>query len=102
KNPAARRSKDLVTWMGLAARVLFLTGTPMENKPVEFRNLVNYIRPEVAGQIRAVDHIAGATAFRKAVAPVYLRRNQADVLTELPERLEAEDWIQLSGKDLDL
>jgi SNF2 family DNA or RNA helicase len=34
-----------------------------------------------------------------AVAPVYLRRNQEDVLTELPEKIEVEDWVRLSAGD---
>ena len=43
----------------------------------------------------AADALAGARAFRRAVAPVYLRRNQEDVLTELPEKIEVEDWVRL-------
>jgi SNF2 family DNA or RNA helicase len=31
------------------------------------------------------------------VAPVYLRRNQEDVLSELPERLETQEWVALEG-----
>ena len=38
--------------------------------------------------------------FRRAIAPVYLRRNQDDVLSELPPRLETEEWVDLTGKDL--
>ena len=36
-----------------AQRVLFLTGTPMENRVEEFRNLVGYLRPEVAARVDA-------------------------------------------------
>src|SRR5262249_17734272 len=35
----------------------------------------------------------------KAVAPVYLRRNQTDVLQELPPRIETEEWVLLAGED---
>lgn len=35
----------------------------------------------------------------KAVAPVYLRRNQKDVLTELPSLLQIDDWQELSPSD---
>ena len=34
------------------------------------------------------DEALDGTKFREAVAPVYLRRNQEDVLSELPPRLE--------------
>jgi SNF2 family DNA or RNA helicase len=30
---------------------------------------------------------------------VYLRRNQEDVLTELPEKIEVEEWVQFNGND---
>ena len=49
KNPAAARSQAVARAARDAQRVLFLTGTPMENRVEEFRNLVGYLRPEVAG-----------------------------------------------------
>lgn len=101
KNPSAQRSKALGRWSRISDRVLFLTGTPMENRVDEFKTLVGYLQPEVAAGISGLDGLAGADRFRKAVAPVYLRRNQSDVLTELPERLEMEDWVEFVGDDLD-
>ena len=83
-----------------ANRTLYLTGTPMENRVEEFRTLVAQLQPEVAAGIRAVDGVAGADRFRRAVAPVYLRRNQDDVLDdELPPRIESEEWVELAGAD---
>jgi hypothetical protein len=35
----------------------------------------------------------------RAIAPVFLRRNQDDVLTEAPPSLETEEWVSLMGKD---
>ena len=37
--------------------------------------------------------------FRRQVAPAYLRRNQEDVLTELPELVEVEEWLPMSAAD---
>ncbi|HZD15882.1 MAG TPA: DEAD/DEAH box helicase, partial [Pseudonocardiaceae bacterium] len=99
KNPEAGRSKAVAGAVATAQRTLFLTGTPMENRVEEFRNLVGYLQPRIAARVDPADALAGARAFRRAVAPVYLRRNQEDVLTELPERIEVEDWVQLSGED---
>ena len=99
KNPSARRSKAVQRWSGLADRVLFMSGTPMENRVEEFRTLVGYLQPDIAQRVRAIDALAGAAAFREAVAPVYLRRNTDDVLTELPERIEAADWVALGSAD---
>lgn len=97
KNPTAERTKAVRSWLNGTDRVLFLTGTPMENRVEEFRTLVNHLRPDVAGRIRAVDSLAGPARFRQAVAPVYLRRNQTDVLDELPPRIETQEWVELEG-----
>lgn len=66
----------------------------------EFRTLVAYLQPEVAATIKSVDGLAGATRFRQAVSPVYLRRNQSDVLEELPDKIETEEWVELRSADL--
>jgi Helicase conserved C-terminal domain len=84
---------------GRQPRASALTGTPLENRVEEFRNLVGYLQPRIARRVSAADAVAGAKAFRRAVAPVYLRRNQADVLTELPDKIEIESWVQLSDTD---
>jgi superfamily II DNA or RNA helicase len=95
KNPSAQRSQATKAWAAVAGRVLFLSGTPMENRVDEFKVLVGYLQPAVAATVGAIDGLAGAAAFRRSVAPVYLRRNQQDVLHELPERIEMEDWVPL-------
>lgn len=100
KNPQTRRAKALMTWLERADRVLLLTGTPMENRVEEFRNLVAYVSPELLPGIRRSLSAAGPQAFRKAVGPVYLRRNQEDVLGELPELVRVDEWEELSRADL--
>jgi SNF2 family DNA or RNA helicase len=100
KNPAAERTKAVRDWIIRTGRVLFLTGTPMENRVEEFRTLVGHLRPDLVYRISAVDGLIGAQRFRQAVAPVYLRRNQSDVLEELPPRLDAEEWVALEGTAL--
>ncbi|MER5650987.1 SNF2-related protein [Streptosporangium sp. NPDC002524] len=114
KNPAARRSQAVARWCGRTDRVLFMTGTPMENRVEEFRNLIGYLRPDLLPGIRNGDTAAPATvagvgagagaaraqSFRRAVAPVYLRRNQEDVLTELPDLVHVDEWEEFSAADL--
>src|SRR6185437_11361097 len=100
KNAAALRTKAVRAWANATARVLFLTGTPMENRVDEFRTLVGHLRPDVATTVTDADGVLGGTRFRRAVAPVYLRRNQDDVLAELPPRLETSDWVDLDGRAL--
>jgi SNF2 family DNA or RNA helicase len=97
KNPHAKRTKAVRSLLAQSKHLLLMSGTPMENRVEEFRILVNHIRPEIASTISATDGLTGATAFRRAVAPVYLRRNQDDVLAELPDKIEVEEWLALDG-----
>ncbi|WP_405648235.1 DEAD/DEAH box helicase [Streptomyces uncialis] len=99
KNPTARRSLAVSEWAEHCDRVAFLTGTPMENRVSEFRSLVAILQPDLADAIGDRDGVAGSQAFRKAVAPVYLRRNQQDVLSELPPVQHTDDWEELSASD---
>ncbi|MEU3225659.1 DEAD/DEAH box helicase [Streptomyces sp. NPDC006976] len=100
KNPATRRSQAVSGWSRRTERVLFLTGTPMENRVEEFRHLVRRLQPELAPAISPRHGAAGSQAFRRAVAPAYLRRNQQDVLTELPALVQVDEWEEFSEDDL--
>jgi SNF2 family DNA or RNA helicase len=100
KNPNALRTRSVSEWAARSRRVLFLTGTPMENKVAEFRVLVGHLRPELAENLDITDDALDGTRFREAVAPVYLRRNTEDVLSELPPRLETQEWVALEGPAL--
>nr|WP_194909420.1 SNF2-related protein [Catenulispora rubra] len=99
KNPNTLRSQAVRAWTDRVDRVLFLTGTPMENRVEEFRNLVGYLQPELVGSVGEIDAVAGSEAFRKAVAPAYLRRNQEDVLSELPEMVQIEEWEEFGAEE---
>jgi SNF2 family DNA or RNA helicase len=101
KNREAERTKAVRQWAAATDRVLFLTGTPMENRVEEFRVLVSHLQPALVPRISSVDGMIGAGHFRAAVAPVYLRRNQDDVLQELPPRVETQEWVQLTSRDLE-
>ncbi|MEU9404529.1 DEAD/DEAH box helicase [Streptomyces sp. NPDC048281] len=99
KNPKAKRSQAVARWAEHCERTLFMTGTPMENRVAEFRSLVGMLDRGVAESLDDGDALAGSVAFRKAVAPVYLRRNQQDVLTELPSLQHTDEWEELSASD---
>lgn len=102
KNPSTKRAQALAAVTQHADRVLFLTGTPMENRREEFKVLVEYLQPEVVRGMDGLLSFPGSRAFREGVAPVYLRRNQEDVLHELPERIEVEEWLDLGTEDGEL
>ena len=92
KNPAAQRTKAVAAVMAGADRVSLLTGTPMENTPEEFLRLLKLVQP-------GLDVPLGGPSFTKSIAPAYLRRNQEDVLTELPEKMEIDQWVELTKAD---
>ena len=96
KNPTSLRSLSVARIIPKAERTIFLTGTPMENRVEEFKNLVAYLQPDLIPQIGGAQAIVGASAFRKSVAPVYLRRNQEDVLAQLPPLVQVDNWEDLA------
>ena len=95
KNPEARRSKNVRELCKKSSRVLFMTGTAIENKVEEMINLVRLLKPTVAKEIRSVAFMSSAPQFRENIAPVYYRRKRDDVLTELPELIESQEWCTL-------
>ncbi|WP_156221461.1 DEAD/DEAH box helicase [Pseudactinotalea suaedae] len=102
KNPRTNRARAVERLAARVPHVLFLTGTVMENRVEEFGNLVSYLQPELAHQLHesaAALRLADAAAFRRTVAPVYLRRNAEDVLEELPELVQVEEWEEFTEAD---
>ena len=99
KNPATQRAAAVRRWTDGMGRVLFLTGTPLENRLDEFRTLVAYLQPQVAYALRGITAAAGPAHYRAIAAPAYLRRNQEDVLPELPDRLDVPGWVEPSTAD---
>ncbi len=100
KNPDAKRTQAAATVLAVCPRALLLTGTPLENRVEEFTNLVGLVRDDLVGTLDLAAMRLGPDAFRREVAPVYLRRNQADVLMELPERIETDEWVELGRTEL--
>ena len=95
KNPAARRTQALLLLRRRAERILFMTGTPLENKVDEMCFLVSCLRNDIAGEIKEMKYISSAPQFREKLSPVYLRRTRDDVLAELPELIEKEEWCEM-------
>ncbi|WP_420113644.1 DEAD/DEAH box helicase [Pseudactinotalea sp.] len=99
KNPETNRSRSVRRLAESVPDVLFLTGTVMENRVEEFRTLVSYLQPTLADDLDPALGVAGSEAFRHAVAPAYLRRNAEDVLEELPELVQVEEWEEFGDVD---
>jgi superfamily II DNA or RNA helicase len=101
KNPLAKRSAAVAELVERSGRTMFLTGTPLENRVEEFEQLVTYLQPDVASRLDAAEMVLGAHKFREAVAPVYLRRNSKDVLSELPDLVVTEEWLEFTDLERD-
>ena len=102
KNPEAQRTIAIEQIGRQAKYVSLMTGTALENKVEELQNLLEIAHP---GAVRAIRPMTLAnrrfdkSGVAKQLAHVYLRRTQADVLTELPERIETDEWVTLSDQD---
>ena len=95
KNPDANRTANTKEIAKKADRILFMTGTALENNVDEMVNLIQILKPDIAKEISGMKMLASAPQFREKVAPVYYRRKREDVLTELPELLETKEWCVL-------
>ena len=99
KNPAAKRTKCVKTIGAHAERMLFMTGTALENTVSEMISLIDMLQPPVARAVEPLAFMASAPQFREKVAPVYYRRKREDVLTELPELIETKEWCELTKEE---
>jgi superfamily II DNA or RNA helicase len=103
KNPAAIRSQAVAEAADRSQYVALMTGTALENRLSELQYLVQIVQPGLMPELnQIIDHPSGLVKPEdvvRALAPAYLRRTQADVLTELPERVELEEWVDLTEAD---
>ena len=96
KNPHAKRTINVKKLSTYADRLLFMTGTPLENKVDEMVNLIRMLQPQIATKIKGMEFLSSAPIFQNEIAPVYYRRKRADVLMELPELIESQEWCALN------
>ena len=96
KNPDAQRTINVKSISNHAERILFMTGTALENKVDEMISLIKILQPTVASSVRGMEFLSSAPQFRNKVAPVYYRRKREDVLTELPDLIENREWCVMT------
>lgn len=99
KNVSTGRTRTIQKWLDRAPNVIFLTGTPLENKVDEFIALAKLLDSKVGNELSRVALSAGPESFRRTVAPIYLRRNTEEVLKELPELIEVVEYCTWEGVD---
>lgn len=99
KNQDAQRSMNVSRLSSHAERLLFMTGTALENRVDEMVSLISYLRPDIAEEASKITYLSGAPQFRDKVAPVYYRRRREEVLGELPDLIEKTEWCTLSDEE---
>ena len=101
KNPMAGRTRAMFGWVKKAENVLFMTGTPLENRTQEFVEISSLVDDKATGKLHNAYLYQGPELFRKQVAPIYLRRNLEEVVSELPELIETTEYCTFEGADFD-
>lgn len=99
KNPQAKRTLNTKNLCSHANRLLFMTGTALENRVDEMITLIAMLQPNIANQINRIAFMSSAPQFRLKVAPVYYRRKRDEVLTELPELIESKEWCSMTREE---
>jgi len=99
KNISTGRTRTIAKWLERSPNVIFLTGTPLENRVDEFIALAKLLDSKMGNDLSRVALAAGPESFRRTVAPIYLRRNTEEVLKELPELIEVTEYCTWEGVD---
>ena len=90
---------------------LALTGTPLENSMQDLWSIFHYLQPGYLGerqQFRDTYERSGSVdrihlqSLRLRVMPFLLRRTKAEVIKDLPEKVETDEWCDLSPEQLQL
>lgn len=99
KNINAARSRNVRHLAEFTKRILFMTGTALENKVDEMISLIDVLQPVVAKSIQNIAFMSTAPQFREKIAGVYYRRKREDVLTELPDLIENQEWCTMCDEE---
>ena len=71
-----------------------LTGTPIENSPEELWSIFHVVFPELFQGLKDYSKLT-RKMISKRIRPFFLRRLKADVLSELPEKIETLETAEL-------
>lgn len=102
KNPEARRSRNVYAISDRAEYALFMSGTPLENRVEEMKQLITQLNREVGNQLTEQLYTLEPNQFKRTIQEVYLRRNRKDVLEELPALELKEEWVAFGKEELEI
>ena len=101
KNPGSQRTASVRRICNISRRLLLMTGTALENRAKEMLYLLELLRPKIALMAKGFATESRSQEFMQMVAPIYYRRKREDVLKELPELIELEEWIDGNDNEMD-
>jgi SNF2 family DNA or RNA helicase len=99
RNPNALRTKSVKE---ISRRVgLAVTGTPVENRLRDLWSIMDFAVPGYLGDLNNfessyVDDVDAASALEPLISPLMLRRRVADVATDLPQRIDIPEFLEMS------
>lgn len=99
KNPSAKRSQSVYELSEKAEFAVYMSGTPLENRLEEMKQLISVLQADISNKLSNELHLLEPQKFMREIAPVYLRRNRADVLGELPELEIIEQWSEFGEEE---
>lgn len=99
KNPSAARTRNVKALCTHTDRMLFMTGTALENRVDEMIGLIGILQPNIAASVKNLAFMSNAPQFRNMVAPVYYRRKRDQVLAELPDLIENKEWCSMNAHE---
>lgn len=102
KNPSSQRSIATYTATESANIVLFMSGTPLENRLEEMLVLLRKLRPDRENDLVRDAYYHNPEKFRRGIADIYLRRKQEDVLNELPPKTETDEWVAFGMEQVEI
>lgn len=76
-----------------------MSGTPLENRLEEMKQLINILQPNIANKLSEKLYLLEPKNFKKIIARVYLQRSRDDVLEELPELEIIPQWTNFGSDE---
>ncbi len=98
KNPNAIRTENVVRIVRVSDIAVYMTGTPLENRLEEMISLISALNPSLGMRLRN-SYNRSQGNYAESIAEIYLRRVREDVLKELPEMINVEDWLMMNSDE---
>lgn len=99
KNKKTKRATNIIRLSKNADRLLFMTGTPIENNVDEMISLISILNYKLAKELENMKSLRFAPEFREKISSIYYRRRREDVLKELPDLIESLEWCEMTDEE---